>query len=215
MFSTIIICISVLVFILICLGFTWRFLSNRQELPCPSWLGWLVEQDNPFTKTNQSAFIIKRLQLEAGMHVLDAGCGPGRLTIPIAKEIGPQGKVTALDIQSDMLERVKAKAKNSKLDNIDYLQSKIGDGNLQHCLYDRALLITVLGEIPKREEALKEIFYALKPGGILVITEIIFDPHFQKKSTVLSLINKVGFQEVDTIGGSLAYSMLLKKLPEN
>jgi len=41
------------------------------------------------------------------------------------------------------------------------------------------VLVTVLGEVPDREAALREIFDALKPGGILSVTEIIFDPHFQ------------------------------------
>jgi len=42
------------------------------------------------------------LELEPGMAVLDAGCGPGRLAIPIARQVGPQGEVVAMDIQAGM-----------------------------------------------------------------------------------------------------------------
>ena len=64
----------------------WRLFSRRCSLPCPTWLGWLVEKDNPFTKVNRAATIIEHLGLQPGMAVLDAGCGPGRLSIPVASK---------------------------------------------------------------------------------------------------------------------------------
>ena len=53
----------------------WRLASRRQSLPCPVWLHWLVELDNPFTKTNRATFIVDTLALSNSMTVLDAGCG--------------------------------------------------------------------------------------------------------------------------------------------
>lgn len=44
------------------------------------------------------------------MRVLDAGCGPGRLTIPLARQVGPTGEVVALDVQQGMLKRVRKNA---------------------------------------------------------------------------------------------------------
>lgn len=191
---------------LIALG--WNLASR---LPCPAWLGWLVEQDNPFTKTNRASVIIEHLDLEPGMAVLDAGCGPGRLTIPLAKAIGVNGKVTALDLQQRMLQRVEEKAREAGLHNIQYVHAGIGEGKLNHSQYDRALLVTVLGEIPDRQRALKELFEALKPGGILSITEVIFDPHFLRQNTVLQLMQQAGFQKKMTIGNRFAYTMLFEK----
>lgn len=81
----------------------WRLASRRHSLPCPVWLRWMVELDNPFTKTNRAAFIVDQLRLEPGMSVLDAGCGPGRLTVPVAERIGPSRRVTTMDLQSGML----------------------------------------------------------------------------------------------------------------
>ena len=189
----------------------WRFNSTRRSLPCPTWLSWLVELDNPFTKTNRASVIIQRLDLRTGMNVLDVGCGPGRLTIPIAKQIGLDGVVIAVDIQIGMLQRVEAKAKAAQLHNIRFIHGGVGDGKLGHDQFDRALLVTVLGEIPDRKAALKDIFGALKPGGILSITEIIFDPHFQRLSTIRGLAASAGFKEKSYYGNTLAFTLNLEK----
>ena len=78
-------------------------------------------------------------------------------------------------------------------------------------IYDMALLVTVLGEIPDKIPALNEIYTSLKPGGILSITEIIFDPHFQSRKKVLHLANRVGFKEKNFFGWQLAYTIHLEK----
>jgi len=189
----------------------WRLASRRYTLPCPVWLRWLVELDNPFAKTNRAAFIIEHLELEPGMAVLDVGCGPGRLTIPAARSVGSQGVVLAMDIQAGMLVHAKAKANMAELHNIDFLQAGVGEGKLPSERFDRALLVTVLGEIPEREQALREIFAALRPGGILSVTEIVFDPHFQSRNTVTRLAKKVGFQEKAFYGNRIAFVLNFKK----
>jgi len=189
----------------------WRLSSRRHALPCPSWLRWFVELDNPFTRTNRAHVIVEHLDLHPGMRVLDAGCGPGRLTVPLARRVGPQGHVTALDLQPGMLRRAQEKARNAGLDNVLFVQAALGEGRLDHDAYDRAVLVTVLGEIPDRESALLEIFDALAPGGLLSVTEVVFDPHFQRRDTVLRLATAVGFTEKAFFGRSFAFSVLLEK----
>ncbi len=189
----------------------WRLASRRRSLPCPTWLRWLVELDSPIAKTYRTSAILRHLELQPGMKVLDVGCGPGRLTIPIAEQIGPQGEVVAVDIQPGMLHRAQAKAQAAHLNNIRFLQAGAGEGKLERNQYDRALLVTVLGEIPDRAAALKEIFEALKPGGILSVTEIVMDPHFQSRGGVLRLAGAVGFREQKFIGNRLAFTLNLEK----
>jgi ubiquinone/menaquinone biosynthesis C-methylase UbiE len=201
--------IAVVLIVLVFL--VWRLISNRKSLPCPSWLGWMVELDNPFTKTNRASVIIGLLDLKPGMKVLDAGCGPGRLSIPTAKAIGPQGELTALDLQAEMLARVREKAQIAGLSNLHFVQAGLGEGKLEKKYYDRALMVTVLGEIPAQQSSLQEVYDALKPGGILSVTEVIFDPHFQSRNVVKREAEEVGFREVGFFGKKLSYTMHFEK----
>lgn len=189
----------------------WRLVSRRRSLPCPVWLRWFVELDNPFTRTNRAEEIISHLGLRPGMTVVDVGCGPGRLAIPLARHVGSQGHVVAMDLQAGMLNRTREKAGAANLENICFLHAGVGEGKLERCRFDRALMVTVLGEIPDRQAALKEIFDALKPGGILSVTEIIFDPHFQPRPTVTHLARTAGFQETAFWGNRIAYTLHLQK----
>ncbi len=189
----------------------WLVVSRRQSLPCPVWLRWCVELDNPFAKNNRAAVIIDHLGLQPGMTVLDFGCGPGRLTVPAAQRVGPGGRVMAADLQAGMLARAKAKALAANLSNIEFVQAGAGEGKLGRGRFDRALLVTVLGEIPDRPGALKEIFDALKPGGVLSVTETLFDPHYQGRQTVTKLAGAAGFRERRYFGNRLAFTVHLEK----
>jgi ubiquinone/menaquinone biosynthesis C-methylase UbiE len=198
----------------ILVGLVWRLASRRHSLPCPAFLRWMVELDNPFTKTNRAAVIVEHLGLRPGMAVADIGCGPGRLTLPLARAVGVGGEVVALDIQPGMLDRARQKVEAAGLDNVQLIHAGVGDGALQAGHFDRILLVTVLGEIPDRAVAMAEAFDALKPGGVLSVTELIFDPHFQRRSRVTSLAEAAGFRVKAFHGSRIAYTLHLEKPPE-
>lgn len=187
----------------------WRLATRRYVKPCPSWLAWLLE--NPATGDLRAQSLIERLDLQPGMRVLDAGCGPGRLAVPIARSVGPAGHVTAVDIQAGMLKRARARAQAAQVTNIRFIQAGLGTGSLEHDQYDRALLVTVLGEIPAREAALQEIFDALKRGGVLSISEVIYDPHFQSRRLLRRLAAAAGFRERASFGGWSAFTLNFEK----
>jgi ubiquinone/menaquinone biosynthesis C-methylase UbiE len=204
------ICLGLLiVFLFVVVG--WRLSSRRSSLPCPSWLAWLVEFESPFAKNYNASNIIQHLDLKPVMKVLDAGCGPGRLTIPLAKAIGSQGVVVAIDIQPRMLRRARDKAQAAGLTNIQFNELAIEEGTLGNDQFDRVLLVTVLGEIPDRESAFREIHRALKPGGVLSVTEIMFDPHYQSRGAILRLARSAGLRETAFFGNRFAFTLHLEK----
>lgn len=200
-----------LLFLAVAGTLVWRYGTGKSPLPCPAWLGWMVELDNPILRSNSVREILPLLELQPGMQVLDFGCGPGRLTIPIARQIAPGGAVTAFDLQAGMLERVRLKAARENLQNIHTLQGAAGEDKLGTRRFDRALLVTVLGEVPDKTALLQEIHLSLKEDGRLVITETIADPHFQTRQKVLACAAAAGFKQLELHGSRISYSLLLAK----
>ncbi len=186
-------------------GLVWRFAARRRSLPCPAWLGWLLE--NPYMDTVAgSSLLVERLDLAPGMRVLDVGCGPGRLALPVAERIGPEGEVVALDTSAEMLSRLEERRLARGLSNVRAVRAKIEEGPITRDYFDRALLVTVLGEIPDRDGALAAIYAALKPGGLLSVTEVLPDPHYQRLALVRHLAEAAGFSYQAVLGGGLAYT---------
>ena len=200
------------IFAVLCgIWIVWKLVSRRKSLPCPSWLYRMVEMENPLAKNSQAKTILAGLGVAEGMTVLDAGCGPGRVTLLLGKEVGPSGKVIAVDLQQGMLDVVQRKAQQEKLVMVEFVKLPLGEGKLPPYQADRAVMAAVLGEIPQQAAALQEVFAALKPGGVLAIAETIFDPHYQRKAHVLDLAQAAGFTEVGFTGNCLAYTVYLQK----
>ena len=62
--------------------------------------------------------VIKALGIGPGMKIADFGCGAGFYSLPIARAVGPSGRVFALDVQKSALELVRSKAKAARLLNL-------------------------------------------------------------------------------------------------
>ncbi|WP_319579095.1 methyltransferase domain-containing protein [uncultured Methanospirillum sp.] len=204
--------ILILIIVLLLLScIAWRLASRRTTLPCPVWMQWLLDPSLGRRVSARTRRTITYLDLKPGMQVLDAGCGPGRLSIPLAEAVGPRGSVTAMDLQEGMLAIVRERAAKSNLSNLFYIQGGIGETSLAENTFDRAVLITVIGEIPDRVSALLDLYSAMKPGGILLVEETIRDPHFQTRSTVTQLAESAGFNVKEFYGNRFSFTMLLEK----
>ena len=157
-----------------------------------------------------TGILIDRADVSEGMRVLDAGCGPGRVTIPLARRVGPQGEVVALDVQQGMLERVNANVARAGVTNVRTVLAALeGDAKALRGYgqaFDRVLLVTVLGELPDRDGALLSLCSALKPGGILSVTEMIIDPDYVPGARMRRLAEKGGFRFSPSWGSPLLFT---------
>jgi ubiquinone/menaquinone biosynthesis C-methylase UbiE len=201
---------AILVVIAIGLLIGWRALTRRVAFPCPPQFTWLLE-NRAMERVAGSKLLLDRAGIEPGMDVLDAGCGPGRLTLPLAERVGELGSVVALDLQEGMLSRLRARLEEKSVAHVRTLQGALGSGVLPAGAFDRALLVTVLGEIPDRVAALREILGSLKPGAILSVTEVLPDPHYQPRKTVRKLAEQAGFMVSETHGNWRAFTINLAR----
>jgi ubiquinone/menaquinone biosynthesis C-methylase UbiE len=182
--------VALLLGVLVVICLVWRYAA----LPCPWWMVPLLE--NPYFQLVAGAeLLMDRAGIGPGMEVLDAGCGPGRLTVPIARRVGEAGRVVALDRQPRMLRRLQRRIAEHDLANIETIFGGLGEGRLPADRFDVALLVTVLGEIPDKAAALREIRHALRRGGVLSLTEVLPDPHYQTLARVRALAAEAGLAE--------------------
>jgi SAM-dependent methyltransferase len=183
-------------FVVFSLG--WRWASRIWSLPCPSITAWRFE--NPLlgrlTRTT-----LDRLQLRPGQRILEIGPGPGRLLIPAAKRILPDGEAVGIDIQPGMIERLQVRAGRAGVTNLKAILGSATEPHVPEASFDIVFLCTALGEIPDRAVALTQCHRALKAGGVLSITEIFGDPHYQSRSVVRRLAEAAGFQFQSIQGG--------------
>jgi SAM-dependent methyltransferase len=138
------------------------------------------------------------------MRVLDAGCGPGRLTIPVARAVEPTGEVVALDSQRAMLELLEHRLEAESMTNVRILEAGLGEGALEREAFDRVLLVFVLGEVRDREAA-------LKPGGLLSVTEGFGDPDYRRPTSVRREVEPAGFELVERFGGFPVYTLNFRR----
>ena len=103
--------------------------QRQRPIPIPPTLTFLFE--NPLVEAFAgSELLVERLSLAPGMQILDAGCGPGRLTIPVARAVEPTGEIVALDSQRAMLEELEHLTLAVEGDDFParFYRSRDGDG---------------------------------------------------------------------------------------
>lgn len=171
----------------------WRWASRHRSLPCPTWLASGLESP-VMDRLLGTKTTLDRIGLQPGQRVLEVGPGPGRLLIPAARRVLPGGEVVGLDIQPGMIEKLRARAARKGVSNLAAVWGDATQSQFPPNRFDVVYLCTVLGEIPNRQAALKECYTALKPGGVLSITEIFPDPHYQSYQTVQRMAEGAGFR---------------------
>lgn len=130
---------------------------------------WLVRESRE--REEDCRTLLGELQLRPGMTVADIGAGNGFYTLPIARQVAPEGKVYAVDIQPEMLKMLGGRARQARLANVTPVLGSVVDPKLPEGKLDLVLLVDVYHEFSHPEQMLAGIRRALKPGGRLVLAE--------------------------------------------
>ena len=190
-----------------------RVIRKLYHFPAPAFIGRFLDSDVR-RWMQQPNRIVERSSIKRGMTVMDLGCGSGAFTSFVARVVGEEGKVYAVDIQPAMLkqlERKLAKAENRDVRNIELKQASAYDLPFADASLDLVYMVTVLQEIPDRGRALREIGRVLKAGGILSVTEFLPDPDYPWRSTVIKVCQREGFILDGNLGNLWNYTVKFKK----
>ncbi len=146
-------------------------ISGRQYAPVMGVGGasWLERSERDAEENPQAA--INALGLKAGMVVCDLGAGSGYYSIRMAKKVGPQGKVYAVDVQPGMIELLEKRIKNDKIKNVIPVLSTPTDPKLPDNQIDVMILVDVYHEFEEPQQMLRKIRKSLKDSGRLVLLE--------------------------------------------
>lgn len=139
---------------------------------CPWWLGYLLA--SPIRRLFQNPDELLSPFVKPGMTVLEPGPGMGFFTLPLARMVGPTGRVHVRDIQQPMLNGLLRRARKAglqdrieaRLVNADSLQ--VGELTGQ---VDVVCAFAMVHELPSQERFFAEVTPTLKQGGTLLLAE--------------------------------------------
>jgi predicted methyltransferase len=117
--------------------------------------------------------IFKHMGVRPGAIVADIGAGDGFFTSRLAKAVGNEGRVHAVDVASDALRRLRSRIEKDQLSNVVVVEGAADDPKLPPGSIDAALIVNAYHEMKEHQAMLANIRTALKPGGRLVIIEPI------------------------------------------
>ena len=181
-----------------------RLIARFWHSPVPPFVGPFL--DSGFRRWMQSPDkLIQRSGIRRGMTVLELGSGSGGFTTFVARAVGREGRVYAVDLQPGMLAQLRgklARAENRDIENVEVRQAGAYNLPFEDGSFDLVYMVTVLPEIPDRSRALREVRRVLRSGGILAVTEFLPDPDYPLRSTTIRICQNEGFV-VDASSGSL------------
>lgn len=168
--------------------------------------------------------ILEQFHVDPGMVVADFGAGSGHYTRALAYRVGTTGKVYAVEVQRDVLERLRSDITQTPgINNVQFVWGDIDEdrgSTLPDHLCDRIIMSNVLFQLQKKANAIREMKRVLKAGGKVLFIDWSdsyghIGPHpdsIISESQALSLFEEQGFTfEKDVVTGPHHYGLIFKK----
>ncbi|MEO8637734.1 MAG: methyltransferase domain-containing protein [Candidatus Taylorbacteria bacterium] len=117
---------------------------------------------------------IEQLNLDPGMVVADVGSGSGHYSLEAAKIVGDKGKVYAIDVQKDLLARLKSHAVAEHLHNIEVIwgnAEKPGGTRVKDAFVDFVFVSNILFQVEDKKTFAKEIKRIVKTNGRVLVVD--------------------------------------------
>ena len=151
---------------------------------------WLTRESRE--REEECSTLLAALNVKPGMTVCDLGCGNGFYTLELAKLVGEEGEVHAVDIQQEMLHMLDARAKQANIANVKPVLGSLIDPRLPPASQDLILLVDVYHEFSHPEHMLRAMRTALKPGGRVVLVEF----RLEDPKVPIKLLHKMSKKQI-------------------
>ena len=139
---------------------------------CPVWVGYLLA--SPIRRLFESPGKLLLPLVKPGDRVLELGPGLGFFTVPLARALGPAGKIVCVDVQRGMLDRLAQRLKKRGLhERVELRPCSPDDFGLHDARgsFDLAVAVHVVHETIAPAATLDVLAACLKPGGRLLLIE--------------------------------------------
>lgn len=115
--------------------------------------------------------IFAEMGVRPGASVADIGAGDGFFTSRLARAVGPDGRVFAVDIDDAAIARLRKRLQEEDIENVTIVKGALDDPKLPEATLDAALIVNAYHELEQHQLILAALRRALKPDGRLVIVE--------------------------------------------